>query len=162
MRIAAADPDAPPVDDFTAWVRPHLRAMTQLALRLSPDGDHEDVVQLALERAWKRRETFDAARGSAKTWLLAIVADQARRSRSRRRLPPQASGEGVSDPADPSLELAVRQLPRRQRMAVELHYFLGLPIRECAQVLGIADGTVKSALSDARIRLRTLLEVDDD
>ena len=66
------------------------------------------------------------------------------------------------EPSDPALEMAVRELPKRQRMAVELHYYLGLPVRECAEVLGVAEGTIKSALSDARARLRTLLEVHDD
>ncbi len=150
-----------PADDFAAWVRPHLTAMTRLALRLAPAGEHEDVVQLALERAWRRRETYNERRGSVSSWLLAIVADQSRRSRSRRRRPEPEPARPLPAPADPSLDIAVRQLPKRQRLAVELHYFLGLPVRECAEVLGVAEGTVKSALSDARAKLRVLLEVND-
>jgi DNA-directed RNA polymerase specialized sigma24 family protein len=162
MRVASAKSSAPFVPDFAAWVTPHLVAMTRLALRLAPAGEHEDVVQLSLERAWRRRATFNPSRGSAQSWLLAIVADQARRLRSRRRSHDVEMPNGFVEPADPTLELAVRQLPRRQRMAVELHYYLGLPVKECAEVLGVAEGTVKSALSDARANLRSLLEVDDD
>ncbi len=164
MRLTPAAPTAVVVPDFAAWVSPHLVAMTRLALRLSPSGEHEDVVQLALERAWRRRSTFDESRGSAQSWLLAIVADQARRAHRklrRRGAPGTAIPEISAEPADPSLELAVRQLPRRQRMAVELHYYLGLPVRECADVLGVAEGTVKSALSDARAKLRSILEESD-
>jgi RNA polymerase sigma-70 factor (ECF subfamily) len=150
------------VPDFATWVTPHLVAMTRLALRLAPAGEHEDVVQLALERAWRRWETFDETRGSAQSWLLAIVADQARRAGRRRRTPELRAPLPVEAPTDPSLEMAVRQLPRRQRMAVELHYYLGLPVRECADVLGVAEGTVKSALSDARAKLRSNLELEDD
>lgn len=160
MRVVEA-----PASDFASWVQPHLTAMTRLAVRLAPADDrhaYEDIVQLALERAWRRRETFDAARGSEQAWLLAIVADQARRARTRRPRRVEHQPPAVVQPADPALELAVRELPRRQRMAVELHYYLGLPIRECAEVLGVAEGTVKSALSDARAKLRTLLEVHDD
>lgn len=162
MRVTEAAATAVVVPDFAVWVTPHLVAMTRLALRLAPSGEHEDVVQLALERAWRRRTTFDESRGSAQSWLLAIVADQARRARRRRGAPEPAPPAALAEPADPSLELAVRRLPRRQRMAVELHYYLGLPVRECAEVLGVAEGTVKSALSDARAKLRSILEQADD
>jgi len=160
------EPGAPAGSEaFAVWVAPHLLAMTRLARRLAPQGDHDDIVQEALVRAWRKRSTFDASRGPAQSWLLAIVADRARRARVRQK-PPAAElpddAAGPSSDLDPALELAVRQLPRRQRMAVELFYYLGLPVHECAAVLGVADGTVKSALSDARARLRTLLEVHDD
>jgi len=58
------------------------------------------------------------------------------------------------------MERAVCRLPSRQRLAVELHYYLDLPIADVAQVMRCADGTVKSTLSDARARLRTLLGED--
>ena len=67
----------------------------------------------------------------------------------------------MAPPHDPSLQFAVERLPHKQRLAVELHYYLGLPIRECAEALGVTDGTVKSALSDARAKLRLALEVND-
>lgn len=163
MAEVVGETQVPP--DFASWVAPHLTAMTRLAMRLAPAGeglDFEDVVQLALERAWRRRSTFDRERGSAGSWLLAIVADQARRARTRRRPRVLDPRPLTVEPSDPALDIAVRQLPQRQRMAVELHYFLGLPVRECAEVLGVAEGTIKSALSDARAKLKILLEVRDD
>ena len=147
---------------FADWVRPHLSAMTHLAARLAP-GDGDDVVQDALTRAWRRWGTYDAARGTPRTWLLAIVADQSRRTRLRRR----PTVELVDGPApevrredDLALEAALARLPRRQRLAVSLHYFVGLPVAECAAVMGCAEGTVKSTLYDARRRLRE--ELGDD
>ncbi len=147
--------DSPPLD-FETWVRPHLVAMSRLAARLAPDGDRDDVVQEALARAWRKRSTYDEARGSAQSWLLAIVADQARRARRRR---PHLVPDPPPPPpaADLDLEREIRKLSKRQRLAVELHYFVGLPIAECAAVMGCAEGTVKSTLSDARARLRTVL-----
>jgi RNA polymerase sigma-70 factor (ECF subfamily) len=50
-------------------------------------------------------------------------------------------------------------LTARQRQAVDCLYFAGLTVAETAAVMGCAEGTVKSTLSDARARLRTLLEV---
>ena len=42
---------------------------------------------------------------------------------------------------------ALRGLPRRQREAVALRYCLDMPVGEVAQVMGVAEGTVKSASS---------------
>jgi len=149
-------------DDFRGWVAPHLLAMSRLAARLAGEADRDDVVQDALVRAWRRRSTYDAARGAPQTWLLAIVADRARRHRLRAARPTSALVDVVGDTQDVDrdvdVELAVRRLPRRQRLAVELHYFLGLPVAECASVMACSEGTVKSTLSDARARLRRDLE----
>lgn len=144
-------------DDFDSWVRPHLLAMTRLACRLAGDDAADDVVQDALTRAWRRRSTYDEAKGEPLPWLLAITADRARRHRTRTR----ATHELVDHPAprvesDTRVDLlaAVARLPRKQRLAVELHYFLGLDTALTAQALGCAVGTVTSQLSDARARLR--------
>lgn len=56
------------------------------------------------------------------------------------------------------VEMAVAQLPARQRLAVDCYYFVGLTVDQTAAVMGCAAGTVKSSLSDARDRLRKLLE----
>lgn len=58
------------------------------------------------------------------------------------------------------LDRAVRALSGRQRLAVELYYFVGLPIKECAEAMNCSQGTVKSTLSDARSRLAPMLEVN--
>lgn len=163
MRQREAGAGEPP---FAEWVRPHLPAMGRLAARLAP-YDRDDVVQDALTRAWRRRATYDAARGTPRTWLLAIVADRARRARVRAR-PTVELVDGAAPAtfreADLALDAAIRRLPRRQRLAVELHYFVDMPVSECAAVMGCAEGTVKSTLYDARRRLRADLgeELGDD
>jgi len=54
---------------------------------------------------------------------------------------------------------ALRKLPRRQREAVVLRYYLDLSIEETAQVMGISLGTVKSATHRALAAVgRTLRE----
>ena len=53
-------------------------------------------------------------------------------------------------------------LSRRQRQAVDLHYFVGLDVTTTAEVMGCAPGTVKATLHQARGRLRELLGEDDD
>lgn len=156
--------------DFAAWVTPSLLAMTRLAKRLAPDADAEDVVQEALSRAWRKWAQYDPSRGSATTWLLAITADQARSARRARvrRLTlidehaelPEGSAE--DPPADLDLDRAIAALPRRQQLAVHLHYYVGLSVEETAAVMGCSTGTVKSTLHDARHRLRQAVGADDE
>lgn len=146
--------------DFGDWVGPHVGAMTRLAARFAPGADRDDVVQESLVRAWRKRSTYDERRGSAQAWLLAIVADQCRKA--RRQLRPVVTHEDlpvIDAGYDVDLERGVSSLPERQRLAVSLHYFVGLSVRECAEVMACSEGTVKSTLYDARTRLRAALEV---
>jgi RNA polymerase sigma-70 factor (ECF subfamily) len=52
-------------------------------------------------------------------------------------------------------------LSARQRLAVDCFYFADLSVADTAAVMGCSEGTVKSTLSDARARLRSLLEVSE-
>ena len=65
-----------------------------------------------------------------------------------------------ADVPDLDLRSALRRLTGRQRLAVELYYYAGLPVAECALVMSCAEGTVKSTLAAARERLRADLEGD--
>lgn len=146
---------------FTAAVRPHLTTMVRLAARLAPQGTPDDVVQEALIRAWKYRRRYEASKGSLLSWLLAIVANEARRATTKRRFrlqsPPDVGKPAL--PADDRLDVAraVQALPSRQRLAINCHYFVGLSTRETAHAMNCTEGTVKSILADARSNLRHLL-----
>jgi len=151
--------------EFALWVQPHLTAMTRYAARQVTPADRDDVVQEALIRAWQRWETYDEARGTPVAWLIGIVADRCRRQRTRQ--PARALVELVESGAPPptydvDLERALGDLGRRQRQAVDLHYFVGLDVATVAAVMGCAPGTVKATLHQARARLRELLGDDDD
>ncbi|MFC6161862.1 RNA polymerase sigma factor [Kribbella jiaozuonensis] len=164
--------EVPPGDGpgFAAWVRPHLPAMARLAARLAVGADRDDIVQEALARAWSKRSQYDASRGTPSAWLLAITADQARKAVRRMRTGPQLSLIDTPDAAPVSrpdvdarmdVEEAITSLSERQRLAVDCFYFADLSIADTAAVMGCSEGTVKSTLSDARSRLRTLLEVTE-
>jgi RNA polymerase sigma factor (sigma-70 family) len=156
---------------FATWVGPSLVPMRRLARRLAPDAEPDDVVQESLARAWQKRALYDPARGSATAWLLAITADQARSARRTkvRRLRLIDESAELIDAADPiyqhdfdgDLDRAISQLARRQQLAVQLHYFVGISVEETATVMECAVGTVKSTLFDARTRLRQILGDDD-
>jgi RNA polymerase sigma-70 factor (ECF subfamily) len=147
--------------DFAGWVAPHLPAMSQLAGRLVARAERDDVVQDALVRAWRRWSTFDPSRGTPSGWLLALVADQGRRTRGRRSGPPcdLRGSEATVElaPADLDLERAIARLTERQRLAVNLHYFVGPDGATSAEVMRCAPGTAEATLRQARARLRGLL-----
>jgi RNA polymerase sigma factor (sigma-70 family) len=169
MARPATDPPAG-AGEFTEWVRPHLPAMARLAARLAPQADRDDVVQEALTRAWTKRRSYRPDRGSPVTWLLAITADQAAKARRRAvSLGRVASAlgavrdvvTGASEAAGGQIDLerALSRLTARQRLAVDCVYFVGLTVAETAALMRCSPGTVKSTLSDARARLRSLLAV---
>jgi RNA polymerase sigma factor (sigma-70 family) len=58
-------------------------------------------------------------------------------------------------------ERAPAALPRRQREAVVLRYYLQMDTREVAEALGVHEGTVKSTLSRARSALAGALGETD-
>jgi len=150
-------PDPSPVDqparsatveqDFGAWVKPHWGAMAALARRLSSLADWEDVLQESLSAAWRKRAQFDPDRGTPRNWLLAITADQAYKSHRRPRAVPLDGIDGGDSERDGALNLdlerAVGALAPRQRLAVTLRYYLGLPVADVATVMGCAEGTAK-------------------
>ncbi len=174
--VSVVDPEPITAEHFTEWIRPHWHAMSRLAGRYGTDPD--DILQDALVAAWRHRRSFDPARGSARAWLLAIVADQQRKTWRRARallagslkvaatrtdLPPglgTASAGSAPDHVGLDLERALTRLSLRQRLAIDLHYYLGLSVAEAAQVMRCSEGTVKSTLADARTRLRTILGED--
>jgi RNA polymerase sigma-70 factor (ECF subfamily) len=153
-------PDPSSTDGFTEWVAPHWSAMMHLASRLCGRSVGEDVLQEALTTAWRKRAKFDAERGSARNWLLALTADQARKAHRRsireaRQLLIDTPAGAVSTPdRDMDIEHAIGGLSHRQKLAVDLYYYLGLPVADVAYVMQCAEGTVKSTLADASARLR--------
>ncbi len=150
-----------PVTDFAA----HRPSMFRFAVTLSSLDDADDLVQDAMARAWAKRAQFDPARGSLRSWLLAIVADQAR-GRWRRARPVDqlldagaltVPGADAAGPQTADLHAAIRRLPPRQRAATILHHFVDLSVADTAAVMGCSVGTVKSTLHDARTALANAL-----
>ncbi|MGH4015572.1 MAG: RNA polymerase sigma factor SigM [Pseudonocardiaceae bacterium] len=161
----AGDPRA-----FTEFVRRHRDRMWAVALRTMRDPDEAaDALQDAFISAFRSADSF---RGQAKvtTWLHRIVVnaclDRLRRRQSRPTSPLPEAGTG--EPAVPGDAMedrdtrlavgdALNALPAEQRAAIVLVDVEGYSVAEAAQLLGVAEGTVKSRCARGRARLAVLL-----
>jgi RNA polymerase sigma-70 factor (ECF subfamily) len=158
--------------DRSSWeqiVNKHQQAVFRLAyLKLGDADEAADITQETFIRAWQNIKRYDPAY-SLQGWLLGIAINLARnRHRSlgrywhylsqyfQRRELWTDSKEPVGDDKE-LLWQAVRQLPDEFQEIIYLRYFLEIPVRECAESLRIAPGTVKSRLSRALTALETLI-----
>jgi RNA polymerase sigma-70 factor (ECF subfamily) len=142
-----------------------LDAAARLILR-----DHElarDAVQEASMRAWRDLPRLrDHDRFEAWLHRLTVNAclDLVRR---RRRRPIEVELTILDDPAiaDAStgvadrdlLDRALRRLEPEQRAVIVMHHYLGMPLPEVAETLGIPLGTAKSRLSRSLATVRAAL-----
>jgi RNA polymerase sigma-70 factor (ECF subfamily) len=158
---------------FEELYRAHAGRLYSLAFRmLGNAADAEDMLQEIFLSAHRKLETFrgDSALG---TWLYRLAMNQILdyvRSRAARTgqltdglddasLLADAVGHRLADRAIDRIDLerALGELPEGCRAAFVLHDVEGLEHKEIAQVLGIAEGTSKSQVHKARLRLRNLL-----
>ena len=152
------------------------RLAYSVALRVLGDpGRAEDAVQEAFLKIWNHASSFDARRGSLRTWLLTSVRNRSidylrgRGAHERQELELQPALPEVAPRSDPwrevSLSLersAVREamsnLPAEQRQAVELAYFAGYSHREIAEMTHVPLSTVKGRMRLALEKLSSYLQ----
>jgi RNA polymerase sigma-70 factor (sigma-E family) len=153
--------------DFTAFVAASSRRLLRGAYLITGDlADAEDLLQTALERAYRRWPTIRRM-AAPEAYVRRIVVTSAINASRRRRVRgfplDEAQLPGRPDPAVEdtagrmTLAALVRQLPAGQRAVLVLRYFDDLTEAETARVLGCTVGTVKSQHARAMVRLRELV-----
>jgi RNA polymerase sigma-70 factor (ECF subfamily) len=153
--------------DAVVAATPRLR---RLAFRLAcPGTDPDDLVQDALERAWRSRERFRAD-AAVTTWLHRILvnraADLCRRSDATVTPLDADTVESLIDfeiddvdallarAADiAELRAALSRLPTDERMVLALHDGEGWTARRVGEVCGLTTAAVYKRLQRARVRL---------
>jgi RNA polymerase sigma-70 factor (sigma-E family) len=158
--------------DFTAFVAASSRRLLRGAYLITGDvADAEDLLQTALERAYRRWPTIRRME-APEAYVRRIVVTSAINASRRRRVHgsplDEAQLPGLPDPAVEdmagrvALAALVRQLPAGQRAVLVLRYFDDLTEAETAHVLGCTVGTVKSQHARAMVRLRALVASQQD
>jgi RNA polymerase sigma factor (sigma-70 family) len=160
---------------FAALIRQHYRALYKAAYRLTRSAvDAEDLVQEVCLRAYPRLtevERLEQPRGWLMRVLYRLFIDLRRRYERTNVRAIDENEEFKSDepsPADEAdraldrwrIEDAWRYLNREQRMLLLLHDVEGYSLAEIHTMTGIKDGTIKSRLHRARVRLGRLLQRD--
>jgi RNA polymerase sigma factor (sigma-70 family) len=133
---------------------------------LADDAAAEDVTALAFERAYRRRASFDARRGSQRGWLFGIARNAALDELRRRRRSTALVGDLPDEAApapDEEADLAVRRttvraavarLSPRDRELVALKFHGGLTNAELAAVLGTSESNAGTRVHRAVMKLR--------
>ncbi len=147
----------------------HSPRVFRLAFRLTGDADlAREFTQDTFVRAFSQLARF---RGDSalSTWLhrvtVTVVANAMRKvKRFREREAPLedvhpfiGSDSGVDPVLRDRLHRAIDALPEIYRTTVIMHDIEGYTHTEIAEVLGVAEGTCKSRLSQARAQLRAAL-----
>ena len=131
----------------------------------------EDVTALAFERAYRKRRSFDRARGNERAWLFGIARNAAldelrrRRRHARLALDPEdpAAADALAgagdDPADDALRrtmlrAALDGLAPRERELVALKFHAGLTNAEIARVVGVSESNAGTLLHRTMAKLR--------
>jgi RNA polymerase sigma-70 factor (ECF subfamily) len=160
---------------YEELVRRYQGIAHRTAFLIAGAAQADDAAQAAFVKAHRALGRFDRSR-PFRPWLLRIVVNEARnlrRAEARRAaLELRAAGEpepeAAPSPEDEAaarerrdaLLAAVNRLDEADREVIGMRYFLELGEAETAAALGVAVGTVKSRLSRALGRLRTVMEAD--
>ncbi len=182
IRVAAGDRLA-----FDELVTRHFSSTVRIISSMMGSHTHsEDLAQDVFLRVYRSRQRYlPTARFT--TWLGTITRNvvlNAKRTLSRRRVyptqfcdDPDQVGEQTASMASPSVEYdnpglisqrettllvrdAVDRLPQRQRRALELVHFGGLPYSQAAREMATTRKAVKSLLGRGRVSLKQALRRD--
>ena len=148
--------------ELEALYRQRFPAFARVAISITGSVElGRDAVQEGFARAIERRNQFRSD-CPLEAWVWQIIVNSAR---TAARNPAQAGDQPRTEPTAETnghqlseVELWVRTLPERQRLAVFLRYWADLDYRAIAQALEIEVGTVSATLSAAHQTLRRSLQ----
>jgi RNA polymerase sigma-70 factor (ECF subfamily) len=166
----AAKTNAVGISDFESLMRRFERKVLGTAMRMLGNlEDAQDAAQEVFLRLYKYQRSFDASREPA-PWIYRTTMNVCLDLRRKRReLPLEDAGDVAGPAADvgdrldaearrAALQRALLRLPEKMRAAVVLRDVQGLPTKEVAEILGSSEVTVRTQVSQARLRLRKLVQ----
>jgi RNA polymerase sigma-70 factor, ECF subfamily len=151
----------------------HRVSLYRWLLRLVGDEAlAEDLLSDVFLDVWRQAAAFEA-RSSVSTWLLAIArykALSARRRRTDAELDEKVASSVADTADDPEVVLqkktragllrhALTRLSPEHGEVIDLVYFHGKSVKEVAEIVGVAEATVKTRMFYARRKLADLVAV---
>ena len=170
-RVARGDADA--FDAVYDQVAPTVFGIVRRVIR--DPAQSEEVTQDVLLEVWRNAAKFDPGRGSAAAWVTTLAhrravdrvrSVQKESDRERRIAAAVVPYDEVAEAVESSLERervrrCLGSLTELQRESVTLAYYGGYTYAQVASLLGVPDGTIKTRMRDALIRLRDCLGVSE-
>ena len=157
------------VDAFETLYRRHAPRLYSLAIRLAGSPDEgEDLLQEIFLQAYRKLGSYQGG-AALGTWLYRLALNhcldfvRSRQAKTAKLTDTLDNGsfEPVAPPDTPiariDLERALERLPDGCREAFVLHDVEGFDHKEVGEMLGIAEGTSKSQVFKARMKLRAML-----
>lgn len=129
-------------------------------------ADAQDIVQEVLLKALYKAPAFHSA-GAEKAWLLQVTANESRNRLRFNKRHASTSLDLLQDvylKEDPDLRClwqAVAQLGPEDQSVIHLFYEEDYSTAQIAAILKVSDSAVRSRLSRARARLKTILQQED-
>jgi len=164
IRAAASDPKA-----VALLYRQHHEAIARYVLRrVGQSGIAEDLVADVFLSMVRYLPRYRIGETPFRAWLYRLATNRVnrwarwRRWRVFRQLQDVPARESPDRESDLSgVRAALLTLPVRFQSVLSLHYLEEMSIQRVAEVLGCAEGTVKSRLCRGRKMLRELLNESD-
>ena len=142
--------------EFVRQVRNVERRLYRISrTMLSRNADCEDAVQETLLKAWSRLDTLREEK-YFETWLVRILINECKTIWRKKPWLETELPDNINITASEEHRLfeMLMVLPKKQRIALELHYIEGYKTREIAGLLGISESTVKWRLAQGRKTLK--------
>lgn len=167
-------------EEFREWVERDGPALIAFFGRRLSREIALDLTQETFLRAYRNFDTF-RGESSRRTWLLRIannvermyLRDSMAAKRNAPLVPLEEAGESVESTlvakdknqlaealeaeSAQRLNEAIRRLPPRERLAIQLFYLEGLSVAEVAKRCDVYPSTIKSQLQSGKRRLRAIL-----
>lgn len=158
----------------------HSRPVYSLIYRIvGQAGATEDICQETFLAAWHKSSTYQADKGSVRSWILTIAHRKAidyLRAQSRSPqveidldgLSERKEGISLMDSVEAQVIKRIEneeikglldQIPIEQKRILELAYYSGFSQTEIAEICGLSLGTVKGRMRLGLRHLRDLIEV---
>jgi RNA polymerase sigma-70 factor (ECF subfamily) len=162
----SGDPEA-----YAALVTRHQNMVRAMAFRMTGSlDDSEELAQEAFLRAYRQLGSFGGA-SKFSTWLCKIAInlslDWRRRESRRQDIHAKWAAEAIlengresefPDELSRRVQVALDQLPAKQRAAIVLTVYENQSHAEAAKTLGCAEATISWRVFDARRKLKRLLK----